>query len=115
MSVFRQYSWIPFIITTAVPCGLIQVIYIYMCPKNGDHALCYDVQSVADMVMVISEHDHKINTNLHTNIKIDDTLDALFKADHVILIWCNFITSFLHNFRCYNLVTSTIVVRYWSD
>ena len=68
----------------------------YMCPKNGDHASAtYDVQSVADMVMVISERDHKINTNLHTNIKIDDTLDALFKADHVILIWCNFITSFI--------------------
>ena len=85
----------------------------YMCQKNGDHASAtYDVQSVADMVMVISERDHKINTNLHTNIKIDNILDALFKADHVILIWCNFITSFLHNFHCYNLVTSTVVVRY---
>ena len=43
----------------------------YMCQKNGDHASAtYDVQSVADMVMVISERDHKINTNLHTNIKL---------------------------------------------
>ena len=76
-----------------------------MCQKNGDHASAtYDVQSVADMVMVISERDHKINTNLHTNSKIDDILDTLFKADHIILIWCNFVASFLHNFRCDNLV-----------
>ena len=73
------------------------------------------LQSVADMVMVISEHDHKINTNLHTNIGIDDILDTLFKADHVILIWRNFVASFLHNFHCDNLVTSAIVVRYWND
>ena len=84
--------------------------------KTGDHASAtYDVQSVADMVMVISERDHKINTNLHTNIKIDDILDTLFKADHVILIWRNFVASFLHNFHCDNLVTSAIVVRYWND
>ena len=73
------------------------------------------LQSVADMVMVNSEHDHKINTNLHTNIGIDDILDTLFKADHVILIWRNFVASFLHNFHCDNLVTSAIVVRYWND
>ena len=73
------------------------------------------LQSVADMVMVILEHGHKIDTNQHTNIGIDDILDTLFTADHVILIWCNFVTSFLHTCHCYNLVTSTVVVRYWND
>ena len=56
------------------------------------------LQSTADIVMLVAEHGHKINTNLHTNIGIHDILDTLFKADHIVLIWCDLVASFLRTF-----------------